>query len=530
MTDGFTPLVEPLGETAEPAEVCARFLDLPYLLFLDSAAMHPYPRRLPDQRPAAEGQQLDQYSFLSADPVALVRSKGPVTEIHRSGHEWTTVPGDALAAARALLPEKPVSPVSGLPPFQGGLAGYIGYDWGAVLERLPRTRYDDLAIPDVMLGLYDWVIAWDHRIGTAWLISTGLPATGALRQSRARERMDLVRQCLGGRTSGRRGSGVVGPQRRSAGSGQAVAGPLPLAPPTYPVEGIEGAREIDLRSTFTHRGYLDAVGRVRDYIIAGDIFQANLSQRFQAGTSEPLFDLYRRLRRRNPAPFAAYLDYGELAILSASPERFLRLDEQRRLIETRPIKGTRPRGLGPMHDAALGRALAESQKDRAENVMIVDLLRNDLSRVCRPGTVRVPELFALEHHPTVHHLVSTVVGELEPGADAGDLIRAAFPGGSITGAPKVRAMEIIAELEPTQRGVYCGSVGYISITGAMDTSIVIRTYLAFRGQVYFQAGGGIVADSDPELEYRETLDKARGLIETLVKSRESGVGSQEPRA
>jgi para-aminobenzoate synthetase component 1 len=172
-----------------------------------------------------------------------------------------------------------------------------------------------------------------------------------------------------------------------------------------------------------------------------------------------------------------------------------------------------------MHDAALGRALAESEKDQAENVMIVDLLRNDLSRVCRAGTVRVPELFALEHHPTVHHLVSTVIGELEPGADAADLIRAAFPGGSITGAPKVRAMEIIAELEPTQRGVYCGSVGYISLTGAMDTSIVIRTYLALRGQVYFQAGGGIVADSDPELEYRETLDKARGLIEVLVDSR-----------
>ena len=171
-----------------------------------------------------------------------------------------------------------------------------------------------------------------------------------------------------------------------------------------------------------------------------------------------------------------------------------------------------------MHDAALGRALAESEKDRAENVMIVDLLRNDLSRVCRPGTVRVPELFALEHHPTVHHLVSTVVGELEPAADAVDLLRATFPGGSITGAPKVRAMEIIAELEPTQRGVYCGSIGYLSASGAMDTSIVIRTYLVLRGQVYFQAGGGIVADSDPELEYRETLDKARGLIETLAES------------
>jgi para-aminobenzoate synthetase component I len=523
MTDGFTPLVEPLGETAEPAEVCARFVDLPYLIFLDSAAMHPYPRRPQDERPAGEGQQLDQYSFLSADPVALVRSKGSLTEIRQSASgNWTTVPGDAVAVARALLPPEPVPPVSGLPPFQGGLAGYIGYDWGAVLERLPRSRYDDLSIPDVVLGLYDWVIAWDHRIGTAWLISTGLPVTGALRQSRARERMDLVRERLGGRRTG--GAGVLWAGGRRGGETMpAFSG---ATAPSYPVEGIDGAREIGLRSTFTHRGYLDAVGRVREYIIAGDVFQANLSQRFQTGIPGAPFDLYRRLRRRNPAPFAAYLDYGELAILSASPERFLRLDQPRRLIETRPIKGTRPRGLGPMHDAALGRALAESQKDRAENVMIVDLLRNDLSRVCRPGTVRVPELFALEHHPTVHHLVSTVVGELEPGADAGDLIRAAFPGGSITGAPKVRAMEIIAELEPTQRGVYCGSVGYISVTGAMDTSIVIRTYLALRGQVYFQAGGGIVADSDPELEYRETLDKARGLIETLVESR---VASRESR-
>jgi para-aminobenzoate synthetase component 1 len=290
--------------------------------------------------------------------------------------------------------------------------------------------------------------------------------------------------------------------------------------PSYAVESIQDARKIDLRSTFTHAGYLTAVGRVREYIIAGDIFQANLSQRFEAVLPEPPFDLYRRLRLKNPAPFAAYLGFSDLTVLSASPERFLRLNDQRQ-VETRPIKGTRPRGLGPMHDAALGRALAESAKDRAENVMIVDLLRNDLSRVCRPGTVRVPELFALEQHPTVHHLVSTVVGELATGKEAVDLIRATFPGGSITGAPKVRAMEIIAELEPTQRGVYCGSICYISATGAMDSSIVIRTYLALRGQVYFQAGGGIVADSDVELEYRETLDKARALIEVLVESRQS---------
>jgi para-aminobenzoate synthetase component 1 len=510
VSERLIPLVEPLGPTGEPAEVCARFLDLPYLVFLDSASRHPH---------AGEAQQLEQYSFLTADPSSVVRSKGPTTEISDQLQPgWRPVGGDALSVARGLLPA-PMTPISGLPPFQGGLAGYIGYDWGAVLERLPTTRYDDLAISDVILGLYDWVIAWDHRIGTAWLISTGLPESGAAQVRRARDRMDLVRERLGGR--------APGPLSRGAAATHGIidAAPLPRSPtaPSYPVTGFEAAGSIGLRSTFTHRGYLDAVARVREYIVAGDIFQANLSQRFQSELAESPFSLYRRLRRHNPAPFAAYLDFGELQVLSASPERFLRLDAERRHIETRPIKGTRPRGLGPMHDAALGRALAESEKDRAENVMIVDLLRNDLSRVCRAGTVRVPELFALEHHPTVHHLVSTVVGELEPRADAIDLIRATFPGGSITGAPKVRAMEIIAELEPTRRGVYCGSIGYISTSGAMDTSIVIRTYLALRGQVYFQAGGGIVADSDPELEYRETLDKARGLIETLVESLESKV-------
>jgi para-aminobenzoate synthetase component 1 len=499
MSEGFEPLVDNLGMAGDPIEVVRRFLDLPYLLYLDSAT---------GAALAGEGHQLGRYSFLAADPVRVVRSKGRVTEVGSPGGSWARVDADPLVAARDLLAPFTTAPVSGLPPFQGGAAGYIGYDYGAVLERLPPTRFDDLAIHDVVLGLYDWVIAWDHRLETAWIVSTGLPEAGPARAARARERLQMVRERL------------QGPPR------PALRTPKPLGPPaagteapSYPVVGVEGADPIGLRSTFTHRGYLDAVTRVREYIVAGDIFQANLSQRFQAPLVEPAFDLYARLRHSNPAAFAAYLDFGELQVMSASPERFLRLDENRRHVETRPIKGTRPRGLGPMHDAALGRALSESDKDRAENVMIVDLLRNDLSRVCRPGTVRVPELFALEQHPTVHHLVSTVVGELDPAADAIDLLRAAFPGGSITGAPKVRAMEIIAELEPSQRGVYCGAIGYVSTTGALDTSIVIRTYLALRGRVYFQAGGGIVADSDPELEYRETLDKARALIRALAEGK-----------
>ena len=253
---------------------------------------------------------------------------------------------------------------------------------------------------------------------------------------------------------------------------------------------------------------------MREYILAGDIFQANLSQRFEAALSADAISLYRRLRTLNPAPFAAYFETPQFAVVSASPERFIRVDAGGH-VETRPIKGTTPRGIGPEHDAHLGRALTESEKDRAENLMIVDLLRNDLSKACRPGSVRVPELFTLEHYSTVHHLVSTVVGELAHGNDAIDLLRAAFPGGSITGAPKVRAMEIIAELEPSRRGVYCGALGYMSGTGAADTSIVIRTYLLRGGRAYFSAGGGIVADSEPEAEYHETLDKARALISAL---------------
>jgi para-aminobenzoate synthetase component 1 len=478
---GIAPLVAPLEGMPDPVDVVERFLDLPYVLYLDNAA--------------GTG-----FSFLAADPAIVVRSKGAVTEILQRG-TWRRVEGDALGVVREMLKDARIDPVPGLPPFQGGVAGYIGYDYGAVLERLPPTRYDDLALPDVTLGFYDWVIAWDHRLGSAWVVSLGLPACGPEREHRARERMEMVAARVG-RSAGNRGT-QGGTQRHPETSA-----------PSYPVTSTDAAMAIGLRSTFTHRGYLDAVAKVREYIVAGDIFQANLSQRFQAPLREPPFELYRRLRRRNPAPFAAYLGFDEVTVLSASPERFLRLDHDLR-VETRPIKGTRPRGLVPMHDAALGRALAESEKDRAENVMIVDLLRNDLSRVCRPGTVRVPELFALEQYPTVHHLVSTVVGELEPSADAVDLVRAAFPGGSITGAPKVRAMEIIAELEPTRRGVYCGSIGYISASGAMDTSIVIRTFAAIGGELYFQAGGGIVADSDPELEYRETLDKARALIEVL---------------
>ena len=515
------PIVRELTPAPDPVSCAELLSSLPFRVFLDSAA---------------RGTRLGRYSFLTADPVALVRSAGGETEsIDLVGQGvWQPSEGDALDAARRLLGPWRFDPIPGLPPFQGGAAGYLAYEWGRVLEDgLPRPRFDDLGLPDVVLGLYDWVLAWDHgerreiessptamsvQEGPvrAWLISTGLgeglpDARTRYANGRANEVLRLLRPA-----SAEAASVSVRPNRPRQGPGRvspAVA--APERAPSFPVEDGRWAPKLELRSSFTHTGYLEAVARVREYILDGDIFQANLSQRFEAPLTDTTWAFYRRLRERNAAPFAGYLEYGDFTLLSASPERFVRVD-QAGLVQTRPIKGTRPRGVGPEHDAALGQALSESDKDRAENLMIVDLMRNDLSRVCQPGTVRVEELFALERYASVHHLVSTVAGQLASGLDAADLLRAAFPGGSITGAPKIRAMEIISELEPSTRGAYCGSIGYWSLTGALDMNIAIRTAVARDDRVYFNAGGGVVFDSDPEREYRETLDKARGIIDALM--------------
>ena len=477
----MTPLIEELVPAPDPVQCCEQLEGLPYRLFLDSAA---------------PGARLGRHSFVMADPAAVVRTRGD------SG---------ALTAVRQLLAPYRTTAVAGLPPFQGGAAGYLAYDWGLTLERLPAPRYDDLGLDDAVIGLYDWVVAWDHTAGKAWLISTGIPAAEDRRAARAAERAAEVKARLGSALVRR--DGPSGPPAAREPEGAPPGTERTDLAPSYPVDG-----EGELRSSFSHADYLAAVARVREYIYAGDIFQANLSQRFEAPLAQAPWAFYRTLRRANPAPFGAFFDVPDAPILSTSPERFLRVNAAGH-VETRPIKGTRARGVGPEHDAALGQALTESAKDRAENLMIVDLMRNDLSRVCAPGSVRASELFALERYATVHHLVSTVEGVLAPGVDPFDLLRAAFPGGSITGAPKLRAMEIIAELELSRRGVYCGSIGYWSTTGEMDTSIAIRTAVVRSGRIYFSAGGGIVADSDPEHEYRETLDKIRAVIDALPQWR-----------
>ena len=451
-----------LRPAPDPLDACARFSELRNLVFLDSSARG----------------ALGRYSFLTADPIALA-GPGP----------------DPLAAARALLAPHLRGALPGLPPFQGGIAGYVGYDWGAALERVRRPASAEPRIPDAGLALYDWAIAWDHLEKRAWIISTGIAKDGEGRQKTADEQARARSEWV---------------SERLAAPAQTIAA-LRRPPPSSAA----------LESNFTRRDYEAGVARIRDYIAAGDVYQVNLAQRFRTPFSSAPLDLYRRLRARSPAPFGAYLACGDLAVASISPERFLRLDGATRVAEARPIKGTRPRGATPAEDAALAEALTASEKDRAENVMIVDLLRNDLGKVCRPGSVRVPELFALESHPTVHHLVSTVTGVLADGADAFDLLRAGFPGGSITGAPKIRAMQIIAELERAPRGVYCGAIGYVSVTGAMDMNIPIRTVVLQGGVASFHAGAGIVWDSEPAAEYDETLAKARAMIDALTSPRKT---------
>jgi len=361
---------------------------------------------------------------------------------------------------------------------------------------LPSTSLDDLQLPECYLALYDVVLTFDHRDNRGYLASTGFPEEEEeRRQRRASTRLHDFKErlrCL-----------------PSSAPDMSMAAEEAIHSPSNPVV---------LRSNFTKPDYLNAVETAREYIAAGDIFQVNLSQRFEGDLSMPAYDLYQRLRRINPAPFAAYLSFDEMAVVSASPERFLKVTADK--VETRPMKGTRPRGRSPAEDERLARDLLESVKDKAENVMIVDLERNDLGRVCRFGSVKVRELWTLEKYATVFQLTSTVEGRLQAGKDRIHLLESCFPGGSITGAPKVRSMEIIDELEPTRRSVYTGSLGYLSFSGEMDLNIVIRTILARAGKAYLQVGGAITYDSGPESEYQETMDKARALFQALGLSAE----------
>ncbi len=458
------PYVEPVtGLTAW--EVCLRLADQKHLIFFDSAAP----------------SELGRYSFVAADPVSVLVS-------HREKVDPLTGLAERLASFA-------VEPIDELPPFQGGAAGLFSYELCHHLERLPRAIRDDFAVPDVAVGIYDWVIAFDHVADRGWLISTGYPETDPRRRRhRAVLRAERVKRALD--------------RRFNPAAHVARLASVPIDTNQVPVDGLSG-----ITSNFDRTRYLQTIARAIEYVHAGDCFQVNIAQRLLAAAAPPPLTLYQRLRERNPAPFAGYFDLGEHIILSASPERFMSVHHGN--VETRPIKGTRPRGQNLADDQRFADELCASVKDRAENVMIVDLLRNDLGRVCEYGSIHVESLCRLESYPYVHHLVSEVRGRLRSGLGPTDLLRASFPGGSVTGAPKIRAMEIITELEQTARGPYCGCLGYIGFDGAMDTNLLIRTIVYSKGRLHFSVGGGIVADSDPDNEYAETWHKAEGLLRAL---------------
>ncbi|WP_141320862.1 aminodeoxychorismate synthase component I [Halomonas halmophila] len=405
-------------------------------------------------RPSAPG---GRYDIMSSDPLETF-----APQPSRRGSDSS----DPFQAQKALLERLPDAvPTSDL-PFLGGLIGYWSYDLGHRLEPTQGKAARVADLPDSRVGLYDWAIIQDHHQQQTWLVAS--------------------------------------PER-----GRQVMSWLQATPPALAPFQLTGGFQPEM----SRQEYLARFARVQYYIRAGDCYQINLAQRFSAPYQGDLWQAYCRLRQATPTPFAGFIAWEDQAILSLSPERFLQCADGH--VETRPIKGTRPRGQTVEQDRAFAEALTHSLKDRAENVMIVDLLRNDLGRVCRPGSVRVPQLCSLESYANVHHLVSVVTGELDDRHSPLELLSAAFPGGSITGAPKVRAMQIIDELEPSARSAYCGSLGYVDVRGRMDTSIAIRTAVADAGHLHIWGGGGLVADSRGEAEYTETLDKIRHLMRAL---------------
>ncbi len=455
----------PLDYQTDSTELFEKLRHLPWPAFLDSG------------RPRSTQGRFD---ILCADPVCRVISHGSRCWREQPDGSRQPLDGSPFQALQSVLLAEGLGdcpPQDSELPFDGGALGYFSYDLGRNLERLPQQAENDIDLPEMQVGIYRWAVITDHQQQQSWLI---------YRDQQQRPAMELLATHL-----------------------------------QDPGPGPDATREpfrlgSAFRSNLSFDEYRQRFNRIIDYINAGDCYQVNLAQRFSAETCGDSWQAYRWLRQQAPTPFSAFLQLNDAELLSLSPERFIRVRELQ--VETKPIKGTRPRGATPEQDQRLAQALAASPKDRAENLMIVDLLRNDLGRTCSTGSIRVPKLFDIESYANVHHLVTTITGALNSTADCLPLLEGSFPGGSITGAPKVRAMEIIEELEPHRRSAYCGSVGYIGFNGNVDTSICIRTLVARQNRLHCWAGGGIVADSRCEEEYQETFDKVSNLIGPLEKA------------
>jgi anthranilate synthase component 1 len=432
---------------------------------------------------AVGGELWGRYSFVVTDPAAIIQARGRTVKLTRrdgSGEERSGV--DPLLYLRELLAPYRVAIPPGLPRFTGGVVGYIAYDAVRWIERLEKPPPDDLSCPDLELMLVDTLLIFDNQ-AQKLLVLTHAEVDDP--------------------------DGLDAAYERATRRIESIAERLKVSPPGLRA-GIAVAEEVPVESTFTPEEFRAAVVRSKEYIVAGDIIQVVLAQRFSRPTAADPFDVYRCLRTINPSPYLYHLQLGDLAVVGASPEVMVRLEDG--VMTVRPIAGTHPRAATPAEDERLAQALLADPKERAEHVMLLDLGRNDVGRVAIPGSVEVTEQFVVERYSHVMHLVSNVQGRVAPGFDAIDALRAAFPAGTLSGAPKVRAMQIIDELEPRRRGIYGGAVGYIGFSGSMDTAISIRTAVLRGGQVYVQAGAGIVADSDPEYEHLECVRKARAVL------------------
>ncbi|MEJ2762462.1 aminodeoxychorismate synthase component I [Photobacterium sp. MCCC 1A19761] len=426
-------------------------------------------------RSAAQDHPDNRYDILVADPLATLETRGDITRIRYANGDEKTSSADPFTLIEQIQAEllpacKPVKDI----PFQGGVLGYFAYDLGRRVEQMPSLAAQDIAAPEMAVGIYDWALIADHHTRELYLVS---PA---------------------------------GSERKAWLEAQLAAHAH------EPKQADNFSLTTPWTANMSKAEYDGKFAQVQEYLRSGDCYQINLAQRFQAGFQGDAWQAYLRLEQTNGAPFSGFIHTDDHAIVSVSPERFLR--HHQGMVETKPIKGTRPRGETPEQDLAQAHALQTAEKDRSENLMIVDLLRNDIGRVASPGSVKVPKLFEIESFPAVHHLVSTVTGTLDNRYSPLDLLRACFPGGSITGAPKIRAMEIIEELEPHRRSVYCGSIGYLSRCGQMDTSITIRTLISQDNTLYAWAGGGLVADSQADSEYQETLDKLSKILPILEQA------------
>jgi len=429
------------------------------------------------------GEKWGRYCFLGGEPSIVFQSKGSRVEITRNGHSEVQDGVNPLDALKHLMQVYHPVAVEGLPRFFGGAVGYLTYDMVRFFERLPDQTVDDLDVPDAMFMITDTIVIFDHMLQKIKVVSNALvdgQPEKAYQEALAKidQLIDRLRQ-------------PVPPRPRQ---------PPPLA-------------QLTLTSNFSKEAYEAVVERAKEYIRAGDVIQVVPSQRFSAPIAVEPFDIYRALRTVNPSPYMFYLKFGDLKLVGSSPEVNVRLEGS--LIELRPLAGTRRRGRHPAEDVEIAAELMQDPKERAEHIMLVDLGRNDVGRVAKIGSVKVTELLQVEKYSHVMHLVSHIVGELAEGKDCYDVMRATFPQGTVSGAPKIRAMEIIEELEPTKRGPYAGAVGYFGYSGNMDTCIALRTMTVKGHTAYLQAGGGVVADSVPEMEYEETLNKARALMRAI---------------